>query len=297
MKTLEQIIMDASEEWCRRDNVDWPVIQNEAAAIAEAVRGWMREQNQNLRGVIGDLLLEELPPQSVSLADVDSCTEAILSVIPPLHEDTSTILKLEEQLRVKAMEYDKLMETGTVHPPKPGDAEGDNLDAMLKLHLANQRSLTNEEHQHLTQFLRSIREESAKGPADQSNHADLVKTEPLYGWANKRIEMLEAENKRIKELEAEVARFKDVTQEGASLETLRTQRDKAAKYDSVCEQFPYMPGAVVWILQDGVIQRATVWRIGERVARVLLDEIAIDVDPSRLHYTADACRAAIPVEE
>ncbi len=191
----------------------------------------------------------------------------------------------------------KLMETGTVHAPKPGAAEGDNLDAMLKLHLANQRSLTNEEHQHLTQFLRSIREESAKGPADQSNHADLVKTEPLYGWANKRIEMLEAENKRIKELEAEVARFKDVTQEGASLETLRTQRDKAAKYDSVCEQFPYMPGAVVWILQDGVIQRATVWRIGERVARVLLDEIAIDVDPSRLHYTADACRAAIPVEE
>lgn len=74
-------------------------------------------------------------------------------------------------------------------------------------------------------------------------------------------------------------------------------RDKAARYDELRAQFPYLPGAVVWILQDGVIQRATVWRIGERVARVLLDKIAIDVDPSRLHSTADACRAAIPVEE
>lgn len=183
MKTLEQVI----EEFL--------VSTDEAAAIAEAVRGWMREPNEGLRGVIFDILLEELPPQSVSHADADSCVDAILSVIPPRR---------------------------------------------------------------------------AQSAPDRD---------------------------RIKELEAEVARLKDATQEGASLETLRTQRDKAAKYDSLCEQFPYMPGAVVWILQDGAIQRATVWRIGERVARVLLDEIAIDVDPSRLHHTADACRAAIPVEE
>ncbi len=127
--------------------------------------------------------------------------------------------------------------------------------------------------------------------AEQADiHDHLISTEPLYAWANKRIEMLEEENKRIKELEAEVARL-------ASLKSSPGCCDKAAKYDSICEQFPYMPGAVVWILQDGAIQRATVWRIGERVARVLLDEIAIDVDPSRLHPTADACRAAIPVEE
>ena len=132
------------------------------------------------------------------------------------------------------------------------------------------------------------RPKSDKFPYDIHDH--LISTEPLYAWANKRIEMLEEENKRIKELEAEVARL-------ASLKSSPGCCDKAAKYDSICEQFPYMPGAVVWILQDGAIQRATVWRIGERVARVLLDEIAIDVDPSRLHPTADACRAAIPVEE
>lgn len=37
MKTLENVIMDASEEWCQGD--PWQVLQEEAAAIAEAVRG------------------------------------------------------------------------------------------------------------------------------------------------------------------------------------------------------------------------------------------------------------------
>lgn len=141
----------------------------------------------------------------------------------------------------------------------------------------------------------------------------------IYAWDNKRIEMLEEENKRIKELEAELAeeqstrnllsdenralrvRLEEVTAflrlDTSGEESWNALADKAAKYDELRAKFPFLPGAVVWILQDGAIQRATVWRIGERVARVLLDEIAIDVDPSRLHSTADACRAAIPVEE
>ena len=376
-RTLEQVIMDASKSH-RTPWVDF----DEAAAIAEAVRGWMREQNEGLRGVIFDILLEELPPQSVSHADADSCVDAILSVIPPQEPDYRSmtwampeeddaerskrlayrleILEREnadlrkrlpdpatlqtemekwQASRIKKLE-DELqhLESNLMVGGKPvstgiSPAEGDDLDAMLKLQLDNQRGLTREESERLTKFMHetatggSIDEEPFKfGEPDKfpyDIHDHLISTEPLYAWANKRIEMLEEESKkRIKEFEAKVARLKEpqstyerqIASDEKYAKTIQEEWDalraKAAKYNELRAKFPFLPGEEFWTLFQGSIRRWECCAVRQNIlgsteckvfGRMKRSDGALVESPlyylRECHPTADACRAAIPVEE
>ena len=91
---------------------------------------------------------------------------------------------------------------------------------------------------------------------------------------------------RIKELEAEVARL-------ASLKSSPGCCDKAAKYDELRAKFPFLPGEEFWFCNGNRITKRKVDEIDE--THVLSGEYGLY--QSECHPTADACRAAIPVEE
>lgn len=71
-------------------------------------------------------------------------------------------------------------------------------------------------------------------------------------------------------------------------------RDKAAKYDALRERFPFWPGDEFYVADKGVILRRSVYGIYVN-GQISTAETAYHV--SQCHPTADACRAAIPVEE
>lgn len=92
---------------------------------------------------------------------------------------------------------------------------------------------------------------------------------------------------RIKELEAEVERL-------ANLKSSPECCDKAAKYDALREHFPLVPGQVFYVQWNKKIQKRTVWAIFDAG---VIDEIKATWNWDECYPTADACRAAIPVEE
>jgi hypothetical protein len=95
---------------------------------------------------------------------------------------------------------------------------------------------------------------------------------------------------RIKELEAEVERLKS----SASLEKM--QRDASA-YRDLRERFPFWPGDEFWAFGDGKIRREVVECVSAN-GPMLLDGIySKSWNWDECHPTADACRAAISVEE
>jgi hypothetical protein len=115
---------------------------------------------------------------------------------------------------------------------------------------------------------------------------------------------------RIKELEAEVARLKDkaVKVFEAGSDHINELIDKAAKYDELREKFPFLPGGNFWTLFQESVCKWTVEKIWfnddgrlcltgyrERGNEGILESPRYKA--SECHPTADACRAAIPVEE
>jgi len=87
------------------------------------------------------------------------------------------------------------------------------------------------------------------------------------------------DNARIKELEAEVA-----------------------KYDVLRERFPYLPGDEFWTYLQGAIRKWSVCEVWIGGEEILCKGVATGKQSPvyrmhECHPTADACRAAIPVEE
>jgi hypothetical protein len=92
---------------------------------------------------------------------------------------------------------------------------------------------------------------------------------------------------RIKELEAEVERLKS----SASLEKM--QRDASA-YRDLRERFPFWPGDIFYTHWNRKIWKKIVWAIREGG---VVDPGGVSWNWDECHPTADACRAAISVEE
>lgn len=341
-RTLEQVVMDASEEWCDREaSPYYQVGKREADAIAAAVREWMREQNEGLHREVLDVLRKwaDVHYPEIPRSTIYNLLDAILSVIPP-----------------------RTVSTG-ISP-----AEADDINAMLKLPLDNQRNLTPEE---IARYRELIETTATEGPVvkpeankrieiadppvqewrdklsepdklspndipnhlppaqaeeerinalNKHHHDNLVYTEPLYAWANKRIEMLEAElveeRLRIAELEQfnktyqknqfrledELAKERERTkwlEDMSGMESWNILSQKAKTYDALREKFPFLPGEEVWSLRESTITKGIVWAIRENITRVTFETlgITIDCDPEDCHPTAEACRNAIEVEE
>lgn len=105
------------------------------------------------------------------------------------------------------------------------------------------------------------------------------------------------DNARIKELEAEVERLKAMTYLPSN-EAI----DKAAKYDALCGRFPYLPGDEFWTYLQGAIRKWSVCEVWIGGEEILCKGVANGKQSPvyrmhECHPTADACRAAIPVEE
>lgn len=100
---------------------------------------------------------------------------------------------------------------------------------------------------------------------------------------------------RIKELEAEVERL-------ANLKSSPECCDKAAKYGALRERFPYLPGDEFWTYLQGAIRKWSVCEVWIGGEEILCKGVANGKQSPvyrmhECHHTADACRAAIPVEE
>lgn len=104
---------------------------------------------------------------------------------------------------------------------------------------------------------------------------------------------LDAHITRIKELEAEVERLKAMTYLPSN-EAI----DKAAKYDALRERFPFLPGETFYVADEGAIIRRSVHRLyaNGRIEAAKTAMALVEYNVSQCHPTADACRAAIPVE-
>ena len=79
----------------------------------------------------------------------------------------------------------------------------------------------------------------------------------------------------------------------------RTPIDKAAKYDALRERFPFLPGETFYVADEGAIIRRSVHRLyaNGRIEAAKTAMALVEYNVSQCHPTADACRAAIPVEE
>jgi hypothetical protein len=117
------------------------------------------------------------------------------------------------------------------------------------------------------------------------------------------------DRERIKELEAEVARLKepqstyerqiasDEKYAKAIQEEWDALRAKVAKYDELRAKFPFLPGDVFYAMatNNGKLYKDTVDRL--HVDGKIDGQKIVNVRPEAAYHTADACRAAIPVEE
>lgn len=79
-------------------------------------------------------------------------------------------------------------------------------------------------------------------------------------------------------------------------------RNKAAKYDALRERFPYLPGDEFWTYLQGAIRKWSVCEVWIGGEEILCKGVANGKQSPvyrmhECHHTADACRAAIPVEE
>lgn len=100
---------------------------------------------------------------------------------------------------------------------------------------------------------------------------------------------------RIRELETEVERL-------ANLKSSPECCDKATKYDVLRERFPYLPGDEFWTYLQGAIRKWSVCEVWIGGEEILCKGVANGKQSPvyrmhECHHTADACRAAIPVEE
>jgi hypothetical protein len=86
-----------------------------------------------------------------------------------------------------------------------------------------------------------------------------------------------------------------------SLEMLRTQREKASKYDALRERFPFWLGDEFWTYLQGAIRKWSVCEVWIGGGEILCKGVANGKQSPvyrmhECHPTADACKAAIPVE-
>lgn len=178
---------------------------------------------------------------------------------------------------------------------------------------------------------RTVSTGTSPAEADDDIHNRLVNTEPLYAWANKRIEMLEAENKRIKEQLEDAtcsvspndlaAVQKQLEQERVQVDWLKGEivlqvrlkderklAEKAKQYDALREKFPFLPGEEFWTLYQNSVTKWTIEKVWfnndgrlcltgyrKRQNGSILESPTYKA--SECYPTADACRNAIKVEE
>lgn len=147
-------------------------------------------------GVLSEFL-DEMQKAKAIHAEIDSIIEqSQISQMEEQRKEFDNDAPFPDETIEALKEFTKRSSEATImiggRPVSTGisPAEADDLDAMLKLHLANQRGLTKEEHRELSQFMRE------QGEPMTPTEADGI----LIDWANKRIEILEAENKRLQVL-------------------------------------------------------------------------------------------------
>lgn len=323
---LEQVIMDASKEWCVTAGLSGglSVEPEEAAAIAEAVRGWMnevaREPGHGPAGGVQDI-------QATRIKELeDEC----------------------KRMKQKAEDWDALMETREVHPQKqvnesfhPDDlealkeffggrpvstgispVEGDDLQAMLKLHLDNQRGLTREESERLTKLMH---ETATEGPAVEENKRiklppwdDLVAEAACVTtmWEEKVDEYPECKelldlvgklSTGLNQSQADIARMEEEFRT-ADYDLAEKVASKATKYDELRAKFLFLPGEEFWTLFQNSVTKWTIEKVWfnndgrqsltgyrKRQNGSILESPTYKA--SECHHTADACKAAILVEE
>jgi hypothetical protein len=272
-RTLEQVIMDASQELFGDGFGSGAVRRSEAVEYAEAVRAWMIEHNKISRDMIRRSIWNHIPEGAEDInvsAIIDDILASILS---------SNYIK---EIEVEVSQTQESLST----------FERLTLDSSRKTEIDKEYDkLRNEEHNLKIPPWNDLVAEAACVTTMWEEKVNE------YPECKELLDLVGKLSTRLNQSQAEVARASQKSKVwGIADKHVQEWRDKAAKYDELRKKFPFFPEEYVYILRSNGIQQY-------RIERICSDGVLINSNNHQFELiafeytfsTVEDCKNSIPV--
>ena len=270
MKTLEQVIMDTSQELFGDGFGSGAVRRSEAVEYAEAVRGWMIEHNKISRDMIRRSIWNHIPEGAEDInvsAIIDDILASILS--------SNYIKEIE-------VEVSQTQES-------PSTFERLTLDSSRKTEIDKEYDkLRNEEHNlKIPPWNDLVAEAACVTTMWEEKVNEYPECKELLDLVGKLSTRLNQSQTEVEQLKPRKLRDSDAFNEVVN---------KATKYDELRKKFPFFPEEYVYILRTNGICQYIVKRICSDGVFIINDNHQFElIGFDCLYSTVEACRDSVPV--
>lgn len=271
MKTLEQVILDASQELFGDGFGSGAVRRSEAVEYAKAVRGWMIEHNKISRDMIRRSIWNHIPEGAEDInvsAIIDDILASILS---------SNYIK---EIEVEVLQTQE----------SPSTFERLTLDSSRKNEIDKEYAkLRNEEHNLKLPPWNDLVAEAACVTTIWEEKVNE------YPECKELLDLIGKLSTGLNQSQADMARMKEEFRT-ADYDLAEKVASKAAKYDELRKKFPFFPEEYVYILRTNGIQQCMVEHICSDGVFIIDDNHQFELIKFNYVYsTVEDCRNLIPV--